>query len=323
MKNHILFAYNLEDTGKSSKIDATHITEELKNSGLTWVHLDRNHADTRGWLEKEIAYLDPLITDALLADETRPRITHIHDGILLNLRGVNLNQGATPSDMISIRLWVDKTRIISVQRRQLKAIQDIQTLVINQHAPKDSGDFVSLLITKLLHYIAPEIGNLEENIDTIEEQIIAKPEKHLREKIMNIRYEAIGYRRYLFPQRDIIHQLENSTLEWIHKSHKRKLQENYDIITRYIEDLESLRERSQIIKDELSNALSDTLNRNLYVLSVVSAIFLPLHFFAGLLGVNLGGIPYAENKLAFVTFCGLLALLITIQIFLFKKYKVF
>jgi zinc transporter len=87
--------------------------------------------------------------------------------------------------------------------------------------------------------------------------------------------------------------------------------------------LESLRERSHIIKDELSNALGDILNRNLYVLSVVSAIFLPLHFFAGLLGVNLSGIPYSDSPMAFGVFCMILLTLVLVQIFYFKKHKIF
>jgi zinc transporter len=320
---HILFAYNLDGTRKCCPVDTHTLTHEIANSGLTWVHLDLNHPDTRQWLEKEIAYLDPFIIDALLADETRPRITPIGDGIFMNLRGVNLNEGASQSDMVSVRLWIDKNRIISIQRRQLKSVYDIQNLVMNNQAPKDSGEFIYLLIAKLLYYIAPAIVNLEEKMDITEEKVMIKPEKSLRESVMNIRTEVISYRRYLFPQRDIIHTLENMNLTWIHKSHKRKLQEDYDIITRYIEDLESLRERSHIIKDELSNALGDILNRNLYVLSVVSAIFLPLHFFAGLLGVNLSGIPYSDSPMAFGVFCMILLTLVLVQIFYFKKHKIF
>lgn len=324
--SHILFAYNLNDGVLPQPIKDNHISHFLKNDGLTWVHLDLNHNDTRTWLHTEVSYLDSLIIDALLADETRPRITSVNNGVFINLRGINLNQGASPSDMVSIRLWIDKTRIISVQRRELKAIYDIQNLVMNDatnHLIKTSGDFICLLIEKLLSDIAPQITTIEEKMDIAEENVIHRPQKSLRENILTIRTQAISYRRYLLPQRDIIHDLEAENLTFIDKNNKRKLHENYDIITRYIEDLESLRERSQIIKDELSNALSDTLNRNLYILSVVSAIFLPLHFFAGLLGVNLAGIPYANNGMAFGAFCGLLLILVLIQIGFFKKYKIF
>lgn len=90
-----------------------------------------------------------------------------------------------------------------------------------------------------------------------------------------------------------------------------------------IEDLDAIRERSQIVKDELANILSDKLNHNLYVLSVVAAIFLPLGFLTGLLGINIGGIPGVDDPNAFAIFCGLSAVLVAGQVWLFKKLRWF
>ena len=92
---------------------------------------------------------------------------------------------------------------------------------------------------------------------------------------------------------------------------------------RYIEDIDSIRERAQITKDELTNALSDKMNKNLYMLSVVAAIFLPLGFLTGLLGINVGGIPGAETANAFFIFCVILVAVICSQIALFKYLKWF
>lgn len=321
--SHILFAYNLDDTRKCISLDSHNVSREIDNPGLSWVHLDLNHAKTRDWLENEVSHLDPFITDALLADETRPRITQINDGVLINFRGVNFNEDSSSSDMISVRLWIDKDRIVSVQRRQLKSICDIQNLVIQNQAPKDSGEFICLLIAKLLYYMEFAIGALNDKIDCAEERIIAKPHTLLREDIINIRTDVINYRRYFFPQRNAIHELQNATLSWITKAHKRKLQEDYDIITRYVEDLDSIHERTHIIKDELSNTISDKFNSNLYLLSVMSAIFLPLHFIVGLLGVNLSGIPGNQSPFAFGILCVLLVAVVSIQMRFFKKYKIF
>ncbi|MFT7528788.1 MAG: zinc transporter, partial [Arenicella sp.] len=80
-------------------------------------------------------------------------------------------------------------------------------------------------------------------------------------------------------------------------------------------------ERSQIIKDDLVNALSDRLNRNLYVLSVITAIFLPLGFLTGLFGINIGGMPGVDNNMAFSIFSIGLIVVVFIQIILFKLFK--
>jgi zinc transporter len=66
------------------------------------VHLDLNSSHTQAWLRKEISYLDPCIINALIAEETRPRLTEIGDGLLVILRGVDLNEYADPEDMILV-----------------------------------------------------------------------------------------------------------------------------------------------------------------------------------------------------------------------------
>ncbi|MEO0620574.1 MAG: CorA family divalent cation transporter, partial [Pseudomonadota bacterium] len=89
----------------------------------------------------------------------------------------------------------------------------------------------------------------------------------------------------------------------------RELRFAADRMARYVEDLDALRERAQVIAEELANTLSQRLDRNLYVLSIVSAIFLPLGFLTGLLGINVGGVPGVESGAAFwVVTAGLAAL---------------
>jgi len=121
----------------------------------------------------------------------------------------------------------------------------------------------------------------------------------------------------------VMMHLRTSDQVWLSTAHKRRIQENLDRVTRYIEDLDSMRERAQVIKDELANALSDRLNKNLYILSVISAIFLPLGFFTGLMGINIGGMPGVDNNNAFWVFSALLITIVACQVLIFKKLKWF
>ena len=92
---------------------------------------------------------------------------------------------------------------------------------------------------------------------------------------------------------------------------------------RYVEELDAIRERAQIVKDELANMIADRLNKNTYILSVIAAIFLPLGFLTGLLGVNIGGIPGVNSPIAFAVFCLLLTILVAVQVIIFRKLKWF
>lgn len=323
MTDAILHAYKINGDGTGTPLTGGEISKTIRDDALAWVHLDGTHPDTAKWLEREVAYLDHLIIGALLEKETRPRIIEFEQGALMILRGVNLNENAEPEDMISIRLWIDAHRIISVRLRPLKAVQDIRQTLDEGAGPKNSGDFIGALSARLFERMEPVFSDLDEQLDNVEEKVMEHPDKHLRAEITDIRKQAIIFRRYISPQRDVIAHLRTSDLGWLEHHHKRKLQENLDRVTRYVEDLDTIRERAGIVKDELANALADRLNKNMYMLSIVAAIFLPLGFLTGLLGINVGGIPGADYDGAFAVFCAILASVVFFQILIFKWLKWF
>ncbi|MEC9235616.1 MAG: CorA family divalent cation transporter, partial [Pseudomonadota bacterium] len=93
--HHIIFS--LAFNGHGGGVDLTEdaqIAAALREQKLAWVHLDATHDDTREWLHEHVPYLDDIILDALLAEETTPRIIEHGTGCLMILRGVNLNANA-------------------------------------------------------------------------------------------------------------------------------------------------------------------------------------------------------------------------------------
>ena len=317
MTEACLHAYQLDSKGGGTAIDLDNIPE-----GTIWVHLDATHGDARACLEK-ISDLDRFVIDALLAGETRPRMEELDDGILVILRGVNLNDPESPEDMVSIRLWVTENRIISTRRRKLMAVQDIEEKIGAGKGPKSSGEFLTTICSKLFDRMEPILTDLDEMTDNIEEKVLEDPDYSLRSSVVTIRKQAIMFRRYMAPQREVVSRLRGLDFEWLSTSDKRNLLESYDRVTRYVEDLDAIRERAQIVQDELNNALAERLNKNMYMVSIVAAIFLPLGFLTGLLGINIAGIPGAEYPNAFVVFCVMLAVVVVLQVVIFKKLKWF
>jgi zinc transporter len=295
----------------------------LADSDLTWVHLDINEASSKKWADAELTFLDPLTLDALFAEETRPRILEFDTGTLLILRGVNLNADAEPEDMVSIRLWIDSSRIISVRKRRLKAVTDLRERIEAGVGPHNAGDFITQLTSRLFERMEPVFTELDELLDDAEERVMEAADTTYRSQITDIRKQAIVFRRYIAPQRDVIAALRVSDMPWLSELHKRRLQESLDRVIRYIEDIDTIRERAQIVKDELTNALSDKMNKNLYLLSVIAAVFLPLGFLTGLLGINVGGVPGVDDPSAFWVFSGFLLVVVALQILLFKRWKWF
>ena len=323
MSNHILHAYALDGTGAGSSLENHAISQNLQDRPFTWVHLDGENPETKNWLESNVTGLDQFVIDALLVEETRPRVVELSQGVLLNLRGVNLNENADPEDMVSIRLWIESNKIISVRRRKLKAVRDIVSKIEAGKAPKTPGDFVCVLVSLLFKRLNAALSTLNEQTDIIETEVLESVNVSQREAIIDVRKQAILFRRYIAPQRDAISQLRAIELNILNDINRRYLQESLNDTTRYIEDLDAIRERAQIVKDEIASIMADKLNKNMYVLSIIAAIFLPLGFLTGLLGINVGGIPGADDSNAFWVFLFILATIVAIQIWIFKKQKWF
>ncbi|MGD8253062.1 MAG: zinc transporter ZntB [Syntrophobacterales bacterium] len=316
----LIGAYVLDGKGGGQKVGWKEIQEWKPTDGLLWVHLNYTAPEAQQWIKEE-NQLQDVVGDALLAEESRPRVTAFGDGLLISLRGVNLNPGADPEDMVSLRIWVDKSRVITTRRRKLLSVADLSTAIEMGTGPRTAGEFLEDVADRLMSRMGGVIDQLEDKVADLEEAVLTAQSHELRPKLASIRRDAINLRRYMAPQREAIARLQSEKISWLTDENRVRLREVYDHLTRYLEDLDAARERAAVTQEELVSRLSEQMDNRMYVLSVVAAIFLPLGFLTGLLGINVGGIPGAEYKAAFAIFCTFLGAIVTIELIIFRKKK--
>lgn len=316
----LIFAYVLDGEGGGKSLNWDEISLWKEGDGILWLHFDYTADEVQKWITSASGLVE-IASEALLTEETRPRTTMIDDAALIALRGVNLNAGSDPEDMVSIRLWADQHKIISTQKRALLSIADIARLITRNKGPRTTGEFIVELSDKLIDRMGGTIEEVEDNVARIEEEIVESSRLELRQELSSIRREVIMLRRYLAPQREALSKLYSERIPWISDDDRIHLREVTDKLIRYVEDLDSLRDRASVTQEELVNRLSEQMNIRMYVLSLVAAIFMPLGFLTGLLGINLAGIPGADSKWAFFIFVFMLLGVVTLQFQFFKKKK--
>ena len=323
MAGTFISAYRLNGDGSGTAIDEGTLQSVSPPSAPIWVHLSARSEGARSWLETQAQLPDETLLEALLAEDTRPRMQVRADGILLILRGVNLNENAEPEDMVSIRIWIESGRFISVQLRNLRGAEDMRQRLESGAGPVDIGDLVTSFIEGSIVRMSPVMGDLTDGIDDLEDRILQMDLQGIREQIISTRRKAIIFNRFLTPQKDIVQKLTEVQVAWLDRKNILRLQEAQNDITRFVEDLQALRERAHSVQEEVANILTERLNRNTYVFSMIAAIFLPLSFLTGLLGINVPGIPGADDPEAFLVFCGILVAVVVAQVALFKRLKWF
>ncbi|MDC7243752.1 MAG: zinc transporter ZntB [Sphaerochaetaceae bacterium] len=290
------------------------------SENLLWIDLEYNYELNHKWLQQQ-SNVDPLVIEALLAEDTRPRYFTHNDGLLLILRAVNLNVGAAPDDMVSLRIWIEEKRIITIWRRKVKAISDLKNDIMNDNGPKTEGEFLAQLTKYISIRMDESINSILNQVEELEDKVFDNRDKPLRTVISELRRQIIKLRRYLSPQLNVISKLQTEGMHFLKKDEIAILRETLDILTRYVEDLDAAKERIAVTQDELDSQISSKMNKTMYLLSIVTVIFLPLSLITGLLGINVDGIPKAHHPLAFLFVCIFLILIAIIEIIFFKKKK--
>jgi zinc transporter len=318
----VIHAFLFDGTGGGRRLELSDIESWTPEQGVLWVHLDYTSEDAQQWLQNS-AGLEELVVDALLVEETRPRATLIDDGLLIALRGINTNPGAEPDDMVAIRLWVDDKRIISTRERVLLSVRDIIERLDTGKGPVDTAGFLVMLADRLVWRMSDTVDHFEDLVADLEDQVLDAGSGSLRFDLATLRRQTIMLRRYLAPQRDAFARLISEKIAWLDDDDRLRLREVNDRLIRHIEDLDAVRERAAVTQEELLSRLSDQMNTRMYVLSVVAAIFLPLGFLTGLLGINVGGIPGTEHPWAFLLFLLFLVGVVAAQILWFRRKKWF
>lgn len=311
LKDGLVTAWHLTDGGARalSPEDLEAPAALASGGGSLWVHLDRGAPEVPGWLAETMGVPDAA-AEALLDPDTRPRCDDFRDGVLVNLRGINLNPGADPDDMLSMRMWVTDHALVSLRRFPIMAANAVRVQYAENRGPDTIGDLVTELADRLTENMAPFLLDLDEQMDTLEETPGADDGGALRRALSELRRTIVTVRRFIAPQQAALARLAALQVSWLTDHDRVMLRHTVDTVTRYVEDLDALRERADILKDVIQQRLYERMNRNAYVLTVVAALFLPLGFLTGLLGINVGGIPGAENPVAFWIFCGLLVALV-------------
>lgn len=320
MRHGLVYGFIFDGQGGGQRIELEEVKNWTPEQGILWLHFDYTDDEARRWILQDSG-LGEVPADALLTEETRPRTITIDDGALIALRGVNLNPNSDPEDMVSVRLWVDSRRIISTRKRPLLSISDIAESLRRSKGPSTTGEFLVDLTDWLITRMSGTIEGIEDRLAVLEEEIMETGNPALRSRLSSIRREAIMLRRYLAPQKEALTKLFTEKISWMGNDDRIRIREVTDSLIRYLEDLDSARDRAAVTQEELINRISEQMNVRMYVLSLVAAIFLPLGFLTGLLGINVGGIPGAEYKWAFIIFVVMLLSVVVLQLFYFKKKK--
>jgi zinc transporter len=297
-------------------------SEATPSAPWVWHHIKYNDKAAVKWIKNQ-PELSQFAKITLINSETRPRVHVEDDELIMCLRGINLNEEADPEDMISIRLWVGPQTIITSSNAGSQSIRNIRALLTEKVGPKNAEEFVATLIDQLANLTDEFVEKLDQKLDDTEDHIENLSHNEFNPQINQMRRQIAHIRRYLLPQKEALDKLYRQKSSRFTEPFYDQIYVEMDKFMQMIESLDLMRERALMLQEHFMANVSHQQNSRLYLLAIISAIFLPLTFLSGLFGMNVAGMPGLENNLAFtyvITFSVILTVLLLVW---FKKSKWF
>lgn len=286
---------------------------------VLWLHLCRNIPGIAEWLEHEIGVPEPT-AELLTSDQTRPRAFREGEALVATLRGINFNPGAEPEDMVSMQLWSDGERVFTLRRLPLQTPRDVLATIDNGTGPKDAGALITALVEQMVARMNQAIVDMNDHIDWLEEIDLSEHSDASLRKISTIRRNCLALKRHMAPQHDAMESISREAPQWFEKHDRREIAETIHRLRRYIDDLDISKESAIVLQDEIRAGALARSEKTSYLLGIVAAIFLPLGFVTGLLGINVGGMPGVEDGDAFWIVVGMCSAIFVVQLLLFRKW---
>lgn len=298
------------------------VSGEGREDEVIWLHLCRNQPGLQEWLEHALHVPEPT-AELLISDQTRPRAFREGDTLVATLRGINFNPNAEPEDMVSMQLWSDGKRVITLRRHPLQTTRDTLAEIDAGRGPADAGALITSLTEQMIARMSRSIIDMNDHIDELEEADLEGDTEPLLEKIATIRRNCLALKRHMGPQHEAFERIARDAPGWFEDHDRREIAETIARLSRYLDDIDISKESAVVLQDDIRARAVARAERTSYLLTIVAAIFLPLGFVTGLLGINVGGMPGAASPDAFWIVCGLCGLILLMQLGLFWKWKWF
>lgn len=318
----LVCGYSVDSMGQMAVIADHAIDEALAaEDTLVWLHFDQSDPAARAWIEG-CPRLPDSAKDILLGSDAHMRLETAGEG-LVGVVGDLHHEFAERSDHLDVlRLYLDNRCLISARRSPETAVEKLR---------RSLGEGLRVerpltLVTQFLHHVTDTLGDLmldlSDRLQALEDRLLDGTAHRASEELGRVRRIATRLRRHMVPQQHALLGLISRLPDWVLGPDAKRLQNAIERLGALGHDLDLVQERCRLLQDQASAKLMESTNRNLYLLSIVTALALPPTLLSGIFGMNLGGLPGQQNPFGFWYGIGFMALTVLATVVVLRKLRI-
>ncbi len=306
---------------------------------VTWINIDGLHQ--MDVLEKlgSCYGIHPLVLEDILTDQ-RPKIEDYDDYIFIVLKMLYYDEegdkkkededddddeddlGDTNLDVDQVSMILGPNFIISFKEKEVDVFNPLRDRLRTAKGKirKQGADYLaySMIDSVVDHYFLI-MEKLGDRFEELEDSVVSDPQPGVLPAIYNLKRDMLFLRKSVWPLREAISKMQRSDSPLVSEAIKIYLRDVYDHTIQVIENIETFRDMSASLLETYLSSLSNKLNEVIKLLTIISTIFIPLTFLAGLYGMNFRFMPELESPLGYPAVLILMLLVVVVMMVYFRR----
>lgn len=293
------------DKNKVKITESTNLSEFKKSEGICWVDVP-DLSDKEGIKALcKAGKIHRLIVEDILNTNQMVKMDNYDDCLFIVLKMLDFNRGESNIITEHISIAVRAGCVFSFQensgdifsrvREKIKSGKDnIRSL--------DAGYLCYELVDTVVDDYFNTIEELEDIVDTIEEELITKPDKSTLSEIYFIKRKLMYLRKSVYPLREVIGNLLSSPTNLVDSNTKIYFHDVFDHLIQIVDSIETYQDILSNMLDTYLSSVGNRTNDTMKILTIFSTIFIPLTYLAGIYGMNFKNIPELSLDFGYALF---------------------
>lgn len=276
------------------------------DEGFLWLHVNLSHAASARWLQNNFS-VDELFFDEIQQGSHTTRIERQNEALMAVLNDVIFDPRESSAQNATLWIWCQAGLVVSARFKPVGLIERLKGK-LDELALNSSTELLTNLLVEQETVLEQIVRQANLYVDQIEERLLSHHIKSNRSELGRLRRMLLRFQRLLAPEPAALFRLINRPPAWLDREVVQDLRQFTEEFTVVLNDLTGLTERIRLLQEEIASRQLEQSNRTLFTLTVITVLALPVNIIAGFFGMNVGGIPLANNHHGFI----LLVLLVTL-----------
>lgn len=306
----------------NTEADVIHLAPNDELDHIIWLDTIGNQSTSRMQQLGESFGLHKLALEDVLNAGQRPKmdVHQKHIFIVLNLPKMVGDE----IELEQISLFVGKQGILSFCQGDGAIFDPVRKRLkdsVGRLRKQDTNFLLYALMDSVIDAAFPILEELGERVEDLEAEILEAPDKAVLNELHRLRRELLLLRRGLWPHRELLSHLLRDEEGKLDQEHRPYFSDCYDHAIQIIDLIETYREMLGGLLDLYLSSASNRMNDVMRLLTIISTIFIPLTFLAGVYGMNFANMPELKLPYAYPLLWAVMIGIVMIMIWLFRRKR--